>query len=75
VSAIALGHGINANVIRKWLPRHGTTAMLPVTVEAAPAVAAARRGMHTTRGAPRQPIELTLACDHGPRKKGRAACD
>ncbi|WP_309678662.1 transposase [Polaromonas sp.] len=39
VSAIALSHGINANVIRKWLPRRepGTAAalatMLPVTVE------------------------------------------
>jgi transposase-like protein len=43
VSAIALSHGINANVIRKWLPQGdlrvapGTAAMLPVTIEAAPA--------------------------------------
>jgi transposase len=61
VSAIALSHGINANVIRKWLPRHGTTAMLPVTVESAPAVTPPRSAMHTTRGAARPPIELTLA--------------
>lgn len=43
VSAIALSHGINANVIRKWLPQGdlrvapATAAMLPVTVEPAPA--------------------------------------
>ncbi len=39
VSAIALSHGINANVIRKWLPRgHSsqarTAVLLPVTIEA-----------------------------------------
>lgn len=61
VSAIALNHGINANVIRKWLPRHGPTAMLPVTVESAPPVTTSRPAMHATRGAARPPIELTLA--------------
>lgn len=45
VSAIALSHGINANVIRKWLPRatqastNRGPAFLPVRLEAA-AVAA-----------------------------------
>ena len=61
VSAIALSYGINANVIRKWLPRHGTATMLPVTVETAPAVTSPRAAMPATRGATRQPIELTLA--------------
>jgi transposase len=38
VSARALSHGINANVIRKWLPRHGgqvgtaVATMLPVNL-------------------------------------------
>jgi transposase-like protein len=53
VSAIALSHGINSNVIRTWFPRHGTTAMLPVTVESAPPVTTPRAGMHATRGAAR----------------------
>lgn len=43
VSAIAMSHGINANVIRKWLPSARTPAiahsrpapvLLPVTIEA-----------------------------------------
>jgi transposase len=41
VSAIALSHGINANVIRKWLPpgpgpmatHAAATLLLPVTIE------------------------------------------
>ena len=67
VSAIALSHGINANVIRKWLPRRkpgasaSLTTMLPVNIESAPPVATRRPGMHATRGAARPPIELTLA--------------
>lgn len=64
VSAIALGYGINANVIRKWLPQHGSAVMLPVTVESAP-VARPGSAMHTARAAARvaarAPIELTLA--------------
>lgn len=59
VSAIALSHGINANVIRKWLPRNEPATMLPVTVASSPATA--RPGMPTTRSAARPPIELTLA--------------
>ena len=61
VSAIALSHGINANVIRKWLPQHGSATMLPVTVETAPAVTTSRAALHATRSAHRPPIELTLA--------------
>ncbi len=60
VSAIALSYGINANVIRKWLPQHGSAVMLPVTVESAP-VARSGSAMHTARAAARAPIELTLA--------------
>ena len=61
VSAIALDHGINANVIRKWLPRPGSATMLPVTVESAPAVTRPGCAMNTTHRAQRPPIELTLA--------------
>lgn len=49
VSAIALSHGINANVIRKWLPQGdlrvttGTAVMLPVTIESALAPTLKRR--------------------------------
>jgi transposase-like protein len=66
VSAIALSHGINANVIRKWLPQGdlrvatGTAAMLPVTIESAPAPAVKRRAPAAPAMA-RAPIELTLA--------------
>ncbi len=56
VSAVALSHGINANVVRKWLPTGSAPlarapVLLPVTIEpdAPPAPAA------TT-----QPIELSL---------------
>jgi transposase len=56
VSAIALSHGINANVIRKWLPpgpapMAPTPVLLPVTIEpdAPPAQPAATR-----------PIELSI---------------
>ena len=61
VSAIALGHGINANVIRKWLPRRGSATMLPVTVESAPVVTRCGGAMNTTPRAQRPPIELTLS--------------
>lgn len=61
VSAIALSHGINANVIRKWLPRHGATTMLPVTIESAAPEAVTRPGAPAARSAARPPIELTLA--------------
>jgi transposase len=77
VSAIALGHGINANVIRKWLPRPGSATMLPVTVETAPAVTRSGGAMNTTPRAQRPPIELTLAARHRARARrirpGRAA--
>ena len=40
VSAVALEHGINANLLRKWIDKHrdeagvhGTPALLPVTIE------------------------------------------
>ncbi len=67
VSAIALNHGINANVIRKWLPRRrpqgsgSLTTMVPVTIESAPAVPTSGRGTPAPRGATRLPIELILA--------------
>lgn len=65
ISAIALSHGINANVIRKWLPKHapraagGTATMLPVTIECAPP--AARRKRAAAPAESRAPIELSLA--------------
>ena len=64
VSAIALSHGINANVIRKWLPRRspGTAAalatMLPVTIEP---VVTRKTPMQATLGAARPAIELSMA--------------
>ena len=61
VSAIALGYGINANVIRKWLPQPGSAMMLPVTVESAPAVRSPGGAINTTPRAQRPPIELSLA--------------
>lgn len=61
VSGVALMHGINANVIRKWLPRSGSATMLPVTLEAALAVTSARAAMPAMRSATRPPIELMLA--------------
>ncbi len=67
VSAIALSHGINANVIRKWLAAHrpgssGTlTTMVPVTINSAPAVSTFGGKAHAQTGAARPPIELTLA--------------
>lgn len=65
VSAIALSHGINANVIRKWLPPRdsrrlatGTAAMLPVTIDSVPPV---KRRAPPAPARSRAPIELNLA--------------
>lgn len=67
VSGVALSHGINANVIRKWLPRHDALAstavatMLPVTIKAATRLATPKAPrMHAPMGATRPPIELIL---------------
>lgn len=66
VSAIALSHGINANVIRKWLPQRDSrvataaAAMLPVTIDSAPAPALKRRAPAAPAMA-RAPIELDVA--------------
>lgn len=67
VSGIALSHGINANVIRKWLPRYGAAGssevatMLPVllTPAARPPTPKHAR-IHAALGATRPPIELSL---------------
>ena len=67
VSAIALSHGINANVIRKWLPRRspGTAAalatMLPVSIGPAAAAVTPKSGMNLTLAEARAPIEMSLA--------------
>ncbi|MBA3774511.1 MAG: transposase [Ramlibacter sp.] len=67
VSAIALSHGINANVIRKWLPQRAsgmarvTATMLPVTIDSAlPAPTRRLRAAAVPAGS-RAPIELSLA--------------
>ena len=66
VSAIALSHGINANVIRKWLPRCASTAstalatMLPVNIESAAVTVAPRPRVSSTKAQSRPPIELIL---------------
>ena len=54
VAAIALQHRINANLLRRWIVRHGRclldsrakppTAMLPVTIESARSVVEAAAG-------------------------------
>ncbi len=67
VSAVALSHGINANVIRKWLPRRepetgaALATMLPVTIESVVPVVTRKAPMQVTRGAARPAIELSLA--------------
>ena len=66
VSAIALSHGINANVIRKWLPQRdsriagATAAMLPVTIDSVLSPALKRRAPAAPAVA-RASIELNLA--------------
>lgn len=67
VSGIALSHGINANVVRKWLPRHDAPAlsaaatMLPVIMKPAERLAAPKPArMHAPLSAIRPPIELIL---------------
>ena len=63
VSAIALSHGINANVIRKWLPQGDlrvatpAAAMLPVTIDSAPAL---KRAAPPAPAMARAAIELHL---------------
>ncbi len=65
VSAIALSHCINANVIRKWLPRHrgqaGTAlaSMVPVNIAPTPVAMNARPRVPVSK-ALRPPIELIL---------------
>lgn len=67
VSGIALSHGINANVVRKWLSkgRTGTSmavaTMLPVSVQpAGVAVTSKPSSTATPHTVPRPPIELIL---------------
>ena len=57
VAATAMAHGVNANLVRRWIVLHGpqdravaqTPALLPVTLRAAPAV--------STSPAPRACVE------------------
>ncbi len=69
MSAIALSHGINANVIRKWLPKGravtstGVATMLPVSVQPAAAVVVVNPKPRSTampHTVPRASIELIL---------------
>ena len=67
VSAIALSHGINANVVRKWLPKGrdvastGVAMMLPVRVQPSAVVPNPKpRGTGLPVSGPRPPIELVL---------------
>jgi transposase-like protein len=67
VSGIALSHGINANVVRKWLPKvraatsTAVATMLPVSVQPAGVVVNPRpRCTATPHTGPRPPIELIL---------------
>ena len=67
VSAIALRHGINANVVRKWLPKGrgmastGVATMLPVRLQPDAVVPNPRpRSTGLPVPGPRPPIELIL---------------
>jgi transposase len=65
VSAVAMSHRINANVVRKWLPRHrehcgaAPVAMLPVNIKPA-SVAVRPRPRVAASPTPCPPIELIL---------------
>ena len=65
MAAVAMHHRINANVVRKWLPRHRDcestvlTTMLPVNITPA-SVAVSPRPRLLVAAAPRAPIELIL---------------
>lgn len=65
VSAVAMSHRINANVVRKWLPRHrerpgaAPTTMLPVNIFPA-SVTVTPQSRVPASTAPRAPIELSL---------------
>ena len=66
VSAIALRHGINANVIRKWLPRQRSEAsaavatMLPVSIRATTMSVASTTRMQRPPADTRPSIEVSL---------------
>ena len=66
VSAIALSHGINANVIRKWLPQHApgsakvSATMLPVTINSALPTPARKPRTAAAPAKACAPIELSL---------------
>jgi transposase-like protein len=65
VSAVAMSHRINANVVRKWLPRHreqpeaAPVTLLPVNITRS-SVAVRPRPRVDAPTAPRAPIELIL---------------
>src|SRR3990167_3708439 len=65
VSAVAMSHRINANVVRKWLPRHrelpgvAPTTMLSVSISPANVAVHARPRVAAST-TPRPPIELIL---------------
>ena len=68
VSAIALSHGINANVVRKWLPKArgvpstGVATMLPVSVQPGAVVVNPKpRSTAMPLTGPRPPMELILS--------------
>lgn len=73
-SKVALRHGINANLLRKWIVKHGqlasasagaaaTPALLPVVLTPSPTPASARRATPAREAAVRErtPIEIELA--------------
>ena len=64
VSAVAMSHRINANVVRKWLPRHrdrqAAATMLPVNIAPASVLAPKSRVQPSMGSSSRAPIELVL---------------
>ena len=66
VSAVAMSHLINANVVRKWLPRHrehsamALTTMLPVNIAPASVAVNPKPRVPAVSTATRAPIEVIL---------------
>jgi transposase len=78
LASVAMGHRINANLVRRWVRHRGlpdakskrTTALLPVTIEAEVAVTDAAIGKRTRAGA--ATIELDV---YGARIRLRGGVD
>lgn len=87
VAAIALGHGINANLVRRWIVRHQRAGidptakpqatLLPVTIDPASALLAARANDQVDAATERRrPVAVTIEIEvHGARIHLRGGVD